>query len=58
MKLDLEVVQRLHDEWAARQAPDAPTFGGPNGNLYFADDADFWTMVERMLVGGGNAQPK
>jgi hypothetical protein len=46
VKLDPEAVRRVHDDWAERQPPEAPTFGGPDGNLYFADDEEFWQAVE------------
>jgi hypothetical protein len=44
--LPLREVRRLHDAWADRQRADASTFGGPDGNLYFAEDAEFWEAVE------------
>lgn len=44
-----EIVRRLHDEWAERQRPDAPAFGGPDGKLYFAEDGEFWQAVEAAL---------
>lgn len=46
MTLDPETVRRLHDEWAASQPDDAPTFDGPDGNQFFADDEAFWEATE------------
>ena len=44
-RLDAETAGRIHDEWAARQPADAPTFSGPDGNLYFSADAEFWRLI-------------
>ena len=44
--LPLDEVRRLHDSWIHSQPPDTPTFGGPDGNLYLADDEAFWRAVE------------
>jgi hypothetical protein len=43
---ETETARRAYDQWVARQPPDAPTFGGLDGNLYFADDAGFWKALE------------
>jgi hypothetical protein len=39
-------VHRIHAEWADSQPANAPTFDGEDGNLYFAQDDDFWREVE------------
>lgn len=47
MLLPSESVRRIYEGWAAHQPPDAPTFAGDGGNLFFADDDEFWLLIER-----------
>lgn len=46
MTLDSQTIHRIYDDWAKRQPDDAPVFGGPDGNLFFADDSEFWERID------------
>ncbi len=50
MELDSATVREIHDRWAAAQPLDAPTFGGPDGNLFFADDEELWAAIDREVT--------
>ena len=48
-ELDSTTIREIHERWERAQPADAPTFGGPDGNQFFADDGDFWAEVDREI---------